>query len=1118
MNRHIRNIALALTLLPTLWSCSDDIDLGDTSTPQGATPILFSTEVVETKGSAYTESEFLTAGVSFPLYVYKSDKSDYFNTTVTRGENSWSYSTSDGNPYYWDDEASLIFYAYNLPVSGETSTSLLNNETTGEKYIKYTSYYATSSQEDLIVAAQESPKAESVNLTFNHALSKINFTLTLKTDEANIQYVKLYYTYKNLYNNGDYYFNTTGGEWRNIGKTYTNSDEQTDLAIYNHDTQNPTHTYSEDLFLIPQKINTDTYLSVRAEYTLYNDDIENYTVSTGDLPLYSPTGSTALVSEWKQGYEYLYNLTIDTSNEMSFDVVINEREEQEAWGNIDLQYIDDYTETETRVATLINEEGDAQVLDFVIYGKYSAGVFGYSYEDNPFITAFGDECDMVNSVDDSGSVMYDENNDAIQEANYTWSTATNLTKDKLISVDLRAITNLPTFSDIHDSGYTPSEGENELTGTEPALPRQIFEHVQRLQEVMMPSEIIAIGDYGFQGCINLKTVYLENVKHIESCSFQGCYSLEEVIGDELTRIHTNGFDNCWKLTTINLKNVTQIDDYGFVECPKLGEVDLSNVVAVGKHAFDGCTEMYVAEGTHIPNLTEISMYAFAKCANLGSKVPVTIYDAVTIGEHAFNGCSSLRLPDEVENYTLDDINYIGANAFENCTNLTNINISNVTTICDDAFFGCTNMQFNGDDLSFDNLTSIGARAFQDCTALCSQQEMEIVPEQITSIGDHAFHGADLKISNTTTLDFTNLTSLGIQVFENCYYLDNAFKFSNTSITSLPYGCFSNCRSLSGLELPHVSTIGGYALNGCRSLIKLTIGGADCTVGYSAFSDMPYSKNCDLVLNSDQDSKITNNNMWSGKEWKSITFTDGSAPTDDGIFHIEYSAYWAYGVGYSEEDWYNDDDDIWAQNKAYNDARFETRLTELLSTSTEITVVGDFSDCSFTFGNASVTKYNFSELENLDGKLNLSGSFKLEEVTLPSSGTTTLGDYTFSGCSNLALPDLSEVTTIGSQVFNSCGNITSVTFPKLTTINNDAFNWSKVTSIDLSGTSEITIVGTDTPFVFDEWNPISGCTLKISASTSFIFNNEIITINDNTMTYTKADGTEDTITWGSIIVE
>jgi hypothetical protein len=56
------------------------------------------------------------------------------------------------------------------------------------------------------------------------------------------------------------------------------------------------------------------------------------------------------------------------------------------------------------------------------------------------------------------------------------------------------------------------------------------------------------------------------------------------------------------------------------------------------------------------------------------------------------------------------------------------------------------------------------------------------------------------------------------------------------MTSIGYGTFSGCSSLTSIELPSVSSIGDYAFHGCKSLTSLELPSSVTYIGLWAFSE------------------------------------------------------------------------------------------------------------------------------------------------------------------------------------------------------------------------------------------------------------------------------------------
>ena len=185
-------------------------------------------------------------------------------------------------------------------------------------------------------------------------------------------------------------------------------------------------------------------------------------------------------------------------------------------------------------------------------------------------------------------------------------------------------------------------------------------------------------------------------------------------------------------------------------------------------------------------VTSIGNYAFLYSAVLTS---VAIPSSVTsIGDGAFYRCSGLTnvtIPSSVTN--------IGGYAFCWCGGLTGITIpSTVTRIGDRAFYGCgglTNVTVP------DSVTDIGTNAFLDCSGLAA-----IVVEANNSA--YSSLGGVLFDKSRTTLIQCPPGATGAYTIPG-------------GVTSIGGYAFQGCSNLTGIAIPNgVINIGAYAFNGC----------------------------------------------------------------------------------------------------------------------------------------------------------------------------------------------------------------------------------------------------------------------------------------------------------------
>ena len=255
----------------------------------------------------------------------------------------------------------------------------------------------------------------------------------------------------------------------------------------------------------------------------------------------------------------------------------------------------------------------------------------------------------------------------------------------------------------------------------------------KIISVVLPDNLITIGDYAFYSCGRLTSVVIgDSVTYIGNYAFCGCRSLTEIIiPDRVTTIGDYAFSSCESLKSVVIgESVTTIRGGAFSGC---GSLEF-NVYDNGKYLGSKDNPYFaLIEGVN-DNISTITIHndtkiiagcAFIECSRLTS---VVIGDSVTtIGYSAFSGCESLKSVVIGESVTT-----IGNSAFPDCESLTEIIIPDrVTTIGDYAFSGCESLK---SVVIGESVTTIGNSAFSDCESLTEI----IIPDSVTTIGAYAF--------------------------------------------------------------------------------------------------------------------------------------------------------------------------------------------------------------------------------------------------------------------------------------------------------------------------------------------------------------------------------------------
>ena len=138
--------------------------------------------------------------------------------------------------------------------------------------------------------------------------------------------------------------------------------------------------------------------------------------------------------------------------------------------------------------------------------------------------------------------------------------------------------------------------------------------VEKSAEVVIPDNVISIGEYAFAGCSELTSVIIPNsVTSIEKFAFSKCTALTSIIiPDSVTSIGECAFSGCSALTSVIISNsVTSIRDGVFFDCVALENITIPDSVTNIKTAFSGCTALKIV--TIPDSVIYLSAGAFNNC-------------------------------------------------------------------------------------------------------------------------------------------------------------------------------------------------------------------------------------------------------------------------------------------------------------------------------------------------------------------------------------------------------------------------------------------------------------------------------------------------------------------------
>lgn len=329
-----------------------------------------------------------------------------------------------------------------------------------------------------------------------------------------------------------------------------------------------------------------------------------------------------------------------------------------------------------------------------------------------------------------------------------------------------------------------------------------------IEEVVLPSTIISIGDNAFWYCKSLECIIIpEGVLSIGGMSFYEC--------------------SCLASVTIP-KSVKVIGDSAFQNCERLSDVHLlGNDIKIGGSAFDGTRWLWglLGKGESNPLMEKGLLYIgniAYKSTNLCGKHVRLREGTRSVSTDAFkdSDLTNIYIPDSVKN--------IAPYAFEGCQKL--------IVAYSQTIFAYLNPQTKGEYRLPDGIEIVAGGAFRGCKELTSV----ILPESLKIIEETAFH----RCSKLTSIIIPNsIRSIEKSAFSGCGRIESVALPNN--ITKIDDYLFAGCGSLDSVVIPDgVISIGDGSFSECTGLTSLTLPQSVTSIGESAF------RNCQNLLSID----------------------------------------------------------------------------------------------------------------------------------------------------------------------------------------------------------------------------------------------------------------------------
>ena len=404
--------------------------------------------------------------------------------------------------------------------------------------------------------------------------------------------------------------------------------------------------------------------------------------------------------------------------------------------------------------------------------------------------------------------------------------------------------------------------------------------------------------------------------------------------------------------------------------------------------------------------------AFHYCRYLSK---LTLPDTLTsIGVNAFSQCSNLKslsLP--------DGLTTIGAGAFFGCISLKEIKIpQGVTQIASGTFHECTSLEKV--ELPY-GVTSIEMAAFQNCEKLTQIP----LPSTLTDIGHLAFSGCTLL--NHVDFSATSLISIGYHAFWECRAL-TALNFPE-SLLEIGVEAFYDCVNATEISLPDgITAIGEWAFSGCQGISSLRLPKSLTQLGDHAFSATGIEQ---LVIEQGGLEQLPVGVFGNCTKLKQVelplsivsigesVFSNCTSLTSLTLPHVR-----SLGNGAFKNCTALKTVCLSSKVGVLNNRVFENcTALETVEGGTDITVIGEgcFANCS-SLKKVEVHTLNLREIHN-------EAFWRCTALTtFPLSTVTHIGRKAFYGCTSLNNLEFREdLMYMGERAFWNCSSLDTVTF-------------------------------------------------------------------------------------------
>ena len=613
-----------------------------------------------------------------------------------------------------------------------------------------------------------------------------------------------------------------------------------------------------------------------------------------------------------------------------------------------------------------------------------------------------------------------------------------------------------------------------------SMPKKIFNGLDRLTSIDIPSKCKHIGESIFEGCTNLKSIKPSDV---------------------LETIGNYAFKNCESLTSFTIPtSVYVLGEGAFAGCTNLEKFEGSDVFV----KYDG--KAIVCDGTLICVLPKDDRDRNSLIYNINE-----IDEAITkLGEFCFSGCENMVRVNIPAN-----ISKINNSAFENCTSLYEIHFSGSTPpeIGDNVFNGISEdykifvpeehflkyfekwSDKNFISHVYPKPVDNGIIYYGDTLNLPNQQSIKYADEtyyKITNVDTNFTESYFTGQENITKVILgESISKIGKEAFKGCTKLE--YIYLSDSITEFNNQCFYNCSSLKKIHIPiglkdnsfivenwgsnitystrdvniNISTLNDYfgseTFYGCTNLTEF----GTYHKGYVTKDKRCYVYNSDLkffaqggILEYEipNDINITSINKYAfkGSGISQITLNENIKKIGEYAFancvELQNIINW-YNIKTISKGAFMECNQLGAlelpnkleviEENAFNGCVL-MYLDDYIPETVTFIGNGAFKNCeNFIILKSGEPGRTPLELKNITriNKSSFEGCTSLKEVII-NNEILTINDSAFAGCTSLekvSLYEGSSLTSINANAFKGCKKLKSITLTdKITEIGDSAF--------------------------------------------------------------------------------